>query len=142
MHWRSYIACVNKMFLNPWYNWDDEETQLNPQFAVFNIRDFDYYILELLEQYGVEQYWSCRQCKHYYYEFEWNEMTWESYGWHECNKRPQNQNLKTFPFENAPRRCFIPDFWVTSYGVRYHGRNDDERLKEEYREKYKGYKRS
>jgi len=142
MHWRSYIACVEKMFSNPWYDWDDEETHLNPHFAEFNIKDFHAPIVEFLDAYGVERYWSCKQCKYYYYESEWDEMTYHSYGWHECEKRPQNQNLLSFPFKNAPRKCFVPEFWATSYGIRYHGRDEDEHLKEEYNEKYKEYKRS
>lgn len=142
MHWRSYIGCVQKTFLNPWYRCGDEETQLKPYFSDFNISDFRNSIMEFLESYGVEQYWSCKECKYYYYDSDWNEMTWESYGWHECSKRPQNQNLKSFPFENAPQRCFAPSFWVTSYGSKYCGRDEDEYLKEEYHDKYKEYKRT
>jgi hypothetical protein len=142
MNWKSYISKIEQVFLNPWYSWGDEETQLDPHYAEFNISDFKYYVNDYLEGFGIERYWNCRDCNYYRYDSDWNETTWESYGWHECDKRPQNNNLKSFPFDNAPQKCFVPSFWVTSYSKRYHGRDEDEQFKKEYADKYKGYKRS
>ena len=66
---------------------------------------------------GIEPAWTCRDCS-----FIWEDTECGDYGEvfsYDCGcyKNKNCGNLKTFPFINAPNRCFVPDFWHTHYPV-------------------------
>ncbi len=68
-----------------------------------------------LDDAGVPRHRECKECRSFYDDSEYGDYG-EVYSYcPRCYRFPRYDNLKTFPFKNAPEKCFIPNFWLTKY---------------------------
>jgi len=79
--------------------------------------EYEYnHLMYQLDDAGIPRARSCKECRSFDDDQDYNEYSGETYHCYECRRFPKYSNLRSFPFQNAQKlKCFIPAFWSTPY---------------------------
>ncbi len=99
------------------FHWFSRSVYADAGWGCFMVSSKYSHFMFQLDDAGVPRQRCCQECRSFYDDSEYGDYG-VLYSYHPmCERFPHYDNLKTFPFRNAPKRCFVPKFWCTKHAL-------------------------